>query len=799
MIKLQEYREKAKGFSDLLTYCTLVAEDIVLQKDGSLLSCYEFSGIDTSSATDNELDYVTEMVSRAFQQLSTGFMVHVDAIRLTKKAYPEEEKSCYTDAITKMIDEERREYFSGEYCYSTMTVLSITYKPSYSHIKAKQEDIIEKSIDFFRKSLIYIEDSLNTVLSLKKLSSYTDKFGITKSELLSFIQYTITSEMQEVIVPPIPMYLDTLIGGQDVAVGIEPKIANKHIAILSIDGLPQYSYPMMFQFFNSVPFEFRFSTRFIILDKYDAENEIEKYRKGWNQQIVGFLDQLFKNPNAKANRNALTMREDAEDAKALVQLGEVGAGYISSSVIMMNEDVEKLEEQIRVIRSTFQSIGCVVRHETINAMDAYLSTLAGNSHSNIRRALVTTVNVADMLPLASYYTGSPYNPSPFFPPYSRPLSVLTTAGGSSPFWLNLHVGDLGHSLIFGPTGSGKSTLLALLVAQFKCYKNAHIYAFDKGMSLFPLCKGAKGEHYNIAGDNNSLAFAPLQNIDESLAEMSWAEDWVASLLELQNVTVLPVHRNEIHSAMEKLVVNPRHLRSLTDFVDLVQNYQVKEALEYYTERGTMGFLLDAQEDKLGLSPFIVFEIEDLMNLGDKNLIPVLMYIFHRLEKSLKGQPTLLVLDEAWLMLGNKVFREKIREWLKVLRKANCAVVLATQSLSDAKNSGIIDVLVESCPTKILLANPNATQEDQYVLYKGLGLNEREIELISREAQSKRDYYISTSYGKRLVQLALGAKTLAFVGASDKDSIQRINELIMENDVDTWQDKWVYEKTKQNIG
>ena len=209
----------------------------------------------------------------------------------------------------------------------------------------------------------------------------------------------------------------------------------------------------------------------------------------------------------------------------------------------------------------------------------------------------------------------------------------------------------------------------------------------------------------------------------------------------------------------------------------------------------MGHLLDAEQDTLGLSPFVVFEIEELMNMGDQNLIPVLTYIFHRIEKSLTGQPALLILDEAWVMLGHPAFRSKIREWLKVLRKANCAVVLATQSLSDAKNSGIMDVLVESCPTKIMLANANAQQEDQYLLYKDIGLNDREIAILSTEARPKRDYYIKTSEGQRLVQLALGHKTLAFVGASDKASIARIKSLHKQYG-SLWHTHWLEEKLDQ---
>ena len=135
--------------------------------------------------------------------------------------------------------------------------------------------------------------------------------------------------------------------------------------------------------------------------------------------------------------------------------------------------------------------------------------------------------------------------------------------------------------------------------------------------------------------------------------------------------------------------------------------EIKDALHHYTVDGPMGQLLDAEEDGLALGAFQTFEVEELMNMGERNLVPVLTYLFRRIEKRLTGAPSLIILDEAWIMLGHPVFRSKIREWLKVLRKANCAVVLATQSLSDAARSGILDVLIESCPTKIFLPNEEA--------------------------------------------------------------------------------------------
>jgi type IV secretion system protein TrbE len=800
MLNLREFRSRAKGLPDLLTYAALIEEGIVLQKDGSLLAAWEYKGIDTSSATYEELAYTSLQVSNAIKLLGTGFMLHVDAIRTTKKAYPKKEQAFFPDPVSQLIDDERREFFGSDVCYSTMNIMALTYLPEYGIKKGKKQKSIslEKGLEYFKNAIMLFEDALSAVLRLIRLSEYELPYdkdrAFLNSDLLSYLQCCLTGTLQPIAVPDVPMYLDSLLGTEDLTGGIIPKLGTKYLSVISIDGLPHESYPVMLSALNAAPFEFRFSTRFICLDQYDAEQEIHSYVKGWNQQVLSFIDQFFNTPNAKINRDALLMREDAETAKTKVQSGIVGAGYMSTAIIMMDEDKEKIHEQAREVRRILQTLGFGCRIETINALEAWLGSLAGNGYANLRRPLVTTMNLADVLPLSTVFTGSSVCPSPFFPQNSRPLAVLTTENGSTPFWFNLHNNDLGHTLIFGPTGAGKSTLLALIAAQFPCYQHAHIYVFDKGMSMFPLCMARGGVHFAI-GEGSTLAFTPLQHVDESKAELAWAEEWVLSLLELQNLTILPAHKNEIHDAMLKLCTNPKTMRSLTHFMHVVQDRQVKEAIAHYTTSGVMGHLLDAEQDTLGLSPFVVFEIEELMNMGDQNLIPVLTYIFHRIEKSLTGQPALLILDEAWVMLGHPAFRSKIREWLKVLRKANCAVVLATQSLSDAKNSDIMDVLVESCPTKIMLANANAQQEDQYLLYKDIGLNNREIAILSTEARPKRDYYIKTSEGQRLVQLALGHKTLAFVGASDKASIARIKSLHKQYG-SLWHTHWLEEKLDQ---
>jgi type IV secretion system protein TrbE len=207
-------------------------------------------------------------------------------------------------------------------------------------------------------------------------------------------------------------------------------------------------------------------------------------------------------------------------------------------------------------------------------------------------------------------------------------------------------------------------------------------------------------------------------------------------------------------------------------------------MQFYTLEGTLGHMLDAETDGLADGLVCGFEIAELMGMGERSLIPVLLYLFRRFQRGLKGQPAYMLLDEAWTMLGHPVFRDKLREWLKELRKANCAVVMATQSLSDAIRSGLLDVLLESCPFRFFGANPAAMTdgtEDEpgpRQMYQKFGLTTAQIEMV-RQGIPKRHYLIASPDGAALIDLRLGRKALKFVGAGSKDDLARIDRLYAE--------------------
>ena len=208
----------------------------------------------------------------------------------------------------------------------------------------------------------------------------------------------------------------------------------------------------------------------------------------------------------------------------------------------------------------------------------------------------------------------------------------------------------------------------------------------------------------------------------------------------------------------------------------VQDETLRAGLQHYTLAGGAGPLLDAAQDSLRESPFVVFEMETLLSRGAKDLIPVLLYLFHRIDQRCQsGVPTLIVIDEAWLLLARDRFGQKLEEWLRTLPKKNAAVMLATQSLADIERSPYRSVIVESCQTKIFLPNAEARTEQSAALYHALGLNERQIEVLSY-ATPKKHYFYSSPLGRRLFDMHVGPVARAFVGAGGREDIARAKTL-----------------------
>jgi type IV secretion system protein VirB4 len=277
------------------------------------------------------------------------------------------------------------------------------------------------------------------------------------------------------------------------------------------------------------------------------------------------------------------------------------------------------------------------------------------------------------------------------------------------------------------------------------------------------------------GDTPAVQLQPLAGIDDPV-ERAWAQDWLAGLLGREGVSFDPAAREHLWSALTSLASAPIGERTLTGLSVLLQSTALKQALKPYCLGGPFGRLLDAEAEALGDASVQAFETEGL--IGSAAAPAVLAYLFHRIERRLDGRPSLVIVDEGWLALDDATFGGQLREWLKTLRKKNASVIFATQSLADIDGSAIAPAIVESCPTRLFLPNERAVEPQIAAIYRRFGLNDRQIEIVSR-ATPKRDYYCQSRRGNRLFELGLGEIALAFTAASSKDDQAAIAATLAE--------------------
>ncbi len=813
--KLHRHRSGDPGVADLLNWAAVVEDGVIANKDGSLMAAWLYRGSDNSNATNADRNAVSRVINAALNQLGSGWMLHIDAIRRPSPSYSPRSMSHFPDPVSQAIDDERREYFNRHQAlYEGCFVLTATYYPPvltqakfveimFDDPDGKSTNATERSakiIADFQKEITSLQGRLSSVLSLERLKSTTfeDEFKqpYSHDDFLRWLHYCLTGINQPVILPRDPAYIDCLVGGQDMTGGITPLIGYKYIKVVGIDSFPFESWPGVLARLADLPVDYRWSTRFIFLDAHESVALINKFKRKWKQRIRSIKDQVLRTNSGSIDLDAQAMYQDCEVALMELNSGVVAMGLYTSNVVLMGEDLVELDRAADYVQKTLGVMGFPCRIEDVNCMDAFFGTLPGHGTENVRRAMLNTRHLADLMPTSSIWTGREMAPCEFYPPMSPALMHCVTTG-STPFRLNLHVRDLGHTIIFGPTGAGKSVLLGTLISQFLRYKDMTVFSFDKGQSVYTLCKAVGGSHYNICGEDRrdeagqmhaKYAFCPLQWL-ETQADIAWACSWIETLINLNGVTITPKQRNEIMMRMETFSRTGE--KSLLSFVAGLMDHEMRAALHMYTREGMMGYMLDADEDGLDLRDggLAVFEIEDLMAMGDPKIImPVLLYLFRRVERSLKGQPAAIFMDEAWLMLAHPAFRDKINEWLRIMRKNNCAVILATQSMSEAVNSDILDNIRDSTASKIYLPNSNATSEDAVAVYKKMGLNNRQIQIIAN-AIPKRQYYYVSEEGSRLFELALGPLQLALIAVSDKDSVANVKSLETRYG-DGWLHEWL---------
>ncbi len=776
MLNLREYRASADRLADHVPWAALVAPGVVLNKDGGFQRTARIRGPDLESATEAELVGFCARANNALRRLGSGWALFFDSQRAPVEDYPD---SVFPDPASWLVDEERRAAFDGRRGehFESICHLTLYFLPPPDQVQRLESTLVERAEPMhardWRQELAAFIVQTDRVFDL--LAGIMPSVApLDDSETLTYLHATVSTRRHPIAVPETPMFLDGVLVDTPFSGGIEPMLGDQHLRSLTILGFPNTTRPGLLDALNHLAFGFRWTSRFIALDKTDATKALNRIRRQWfnkRKSVVQILREVLSNEQVPlTDTDADNKVVDADLALQALGGDLVGFGHLTVTLTVADADPALVNDKIRVVERVLGGLGFATIREQVNAVEAWLGTLPGQVYANVRQPMVHTLNLAHLSPLSAVWAGPRRNAH-----LDGPATFQAESEGATPFRFSTHVEDVGHLTLVGPTGAGKSVFLGLLALQFRRYPEGQVYIFDKRFSARGVVLAMGGQHFGLAADSG-LAFQPLRRIDEA-GERAWAAEWLADLLTGQGGDLGPEAKEALWSALSNLADAPPAERTLTGLSMLLQSKALKTALAPFTLDGPFGRLLDASEDGLALSDVLCFETDALVSTPTV-VAPVLTYLFHRLEARFDGRPSLVILDEAWKFLDNPLFAARIREWLKELRKRNVSVVFATQSLADIAGSSVAPALIESCPQRIFLPNDRAIEPIARQTYEGFGLNARQIELIAR-AVPKRDYYLQSRHGNRLFDLGLGPVALALCASADPATQTLIDKVLSE--------------------
>lgn len=777
------------GFPDLVNYSHFVPKDpaTLVMKEGSLFRAFLYYTPDLDFAAEAVRAELALTLKRALHDLQDGWMIHVHLLRSTQKGYPLTGK--FLSATAQFLDGCREEYFekAGNHFHSVVAI-SFTYHPPSPEqqwgrvlLSSKQETVDREFA--YRQFVKGTEDFANLFQGQMHLRP------LVGADLMSFLHWCVTGRQRRFYFPRSGVHVDTHVAGVDVVGGLSPQVDGRYMIPLTFLDYPPQGMPHLLRAFHDLPMEYMLSFRFIALSNATAVAELEEARNHWKGAVRGlasYLTERFVGEREEhdSNKYAQEMANEVDALIARIQSGEEDAGFFTGTIVVWGDEKNAAKEKADYIQALLQKMSFRGNIETVNAMEAIIGSFPGHGDQNVRRPLLTTSNVACMVPLTAKWRGQANNPNPLLPEGSSALAYVRS--GSTAVFLNLHNGQLGHTLMVGPSRAGKSTLLSFLCQSALRYPNAQVFCFDRKRSLMPITLACNGAYYDLGNDEAVLA--PLMAIQTEQGT-TWALDWVEMVCAVNGYTVPREKRPEILQAFD--LMRGMQKFSLFNFSMLIQDEAIRQVMKSYTQGGVRQGIVSADTDRVADAQFITFEVDDVMDKGVKSSQPALSAAIYGIERRFRaGKPTFIAIDEGGLILLNALMGDKIIEWLRSIARYNAYVCFVTQDLTDFLNLPQATLILNSCRSKIYLPNSEAETDYNMELYLRMGLSKEEIHVLA-QATIREEYLLKTAEGTMKFRTDFSPAELAFYGVPTPQ-LERVKGLYQQHG-EIWPGKWLAEK------
>lgn len=792
-----QYYQKALGLSDKLPYGDFIDEGIIYNKDKSFLTIFAIKPLDLDAATEEEKAYVRNVIHNAFRYFGNGWCLHYIMNRIESAGYIPESECYFKDATTFTLDKERRLQYDEENAhFDDEYVIALSYRPKYDSKYTKfGKFFINEDKENDKESSKGLDITLNLNMFKDKVLNFQRilgayQFRITKmsdDEIYSYLAYSVNGIRENLKVPS-PNYTELchMLAVNDLVGGSNPKIGENYFRVISMgENFPLNSYPLMLSELKTLPFEFIWSSRYIFMSKELEDKtlkDVASYHEQGTKDAAKHLSERYgSGESGTYNRAAADYAEQVH--KVITEIDKTGkrVGKYTSVIVIFDKNQHDLEDKAKAVSDAISRCSMLGKIETHLSIDAYLSAMPGFVRANIRKWNMKSDNYSDLIPASSVWSGYKKNPSKHYAK-NNPVLFYAATSGNTPFRGCLHVEDEGHALVIGTNGA---RVLNFLAAQQRRYKDSNIIIFDNNHSTLPLTYGIpESVHYDL-GYDESITFKPLEHLDTH-EDFTFASEWLIKLCEVNGFAIKPKHINVINDALKIVRDEAKSEQRTMSYYSLhtmpkgEHMAELAEQFKPYTTSsgGFQGGIFDSRKDNLKLESFTVFEMSHLTKMGDTTLIPAVLYLLHMVERRLDGSPTSIYIHNGFSIFKHPVFTGVLDDWLRKIAEKNVQIIIGVDQPADVMKSDIADILMQTCKTKLFTANLNA-KGSQRSSYEQMGLNEKQIDLISN-ALVNQQYYFTNPLGSRLIDFILGDVARTFLTPPRLEDLKVIKQLKQEH-------------------
>ena len=742
--------KEADSLNDNINLYGFWSETAFLTKSGDVGMVLNVPGVDYESLDYNSQDYSVKRLESAQKSFGSGFRVYQ---YLFKSNRPEIPFESYDDPIVQTEVNHRREFFAAKrdhlyqveifYCVLLQGAQSKTrigsalgrlvndpaggfgeLKAQFSNggMKTLLRTQIEHDVALLEQRVRAFIHQLSDFMRIDILNQ-NGQFRFFR-RLLNYDDWRIAGA------PKSTQFLDYQTVNSDIEAERDYlRVGDHFVRVLTMKEAIGETRPLVLDALLKIPGNFYVVTEWAPITTDKARKEVTKRRRHFNISKTGFISQLGNDQTKTNPRDVLVDESKQVDIEnlgdCLRALGEgQSLGEFSLTIVVYSRDSRELERLVGEFSGVFTNADGSLVAETYNQLNAYFAAVPGNYAFNLRRLYLLNTNYADLSFLFTILPGDRRNQHLG----TEYLAVLET-DNSTPYFLNLHNGEVAHTLILGMTGSGKSYLCCFLLQNAQKYRPL-TFIFDIGGSFQSLTTIFGGSYLNVGRESRDFTINPF-SLPRTKENLQFLFAFFRTLIEGNNQRYRLDFKEErkLWDGIERMYVLEPEQRTITNFANIIG--ELKERLHRWTRQGQYGFLFDNVEDTLSFSRFQTF---NFAGWGDapEVLEPLLFYVLHRanneiIDSTKLGTFKAFLLDEAWLFIKNETIRSYVVQAQKTWRKHNAAMILATHSVKELEESGMLQIVSESCPTKIFLANP---EMDRNLYREAFHLNDTELDLIA---------------------------------------------------------------------